>query len=230
MDKYEIILTVSTSLLSIGIAAKLAISQYFKQREYELVLKRYLEGSVDLLAATLDEQFQNYKYNWSRAYVILKQFRDLKGNFDINKVDTNLREIECSKFNLVAQYRLDVIVGSQDLWAAYQLAFAFLQSANAFIADDFLAMLKIIDGKDIPDDKRKETVDSVAKKLNEQDDEYNKYVVILKYFHDIASLLEDKKLTFKTVKNLKRNSVVLQINSEIEETYKSELPEKIKSI
>lgn len=223
MSISEILLSISVPILCIGLTARTAITQYFKQREYELVLERYLSGSIDVLAASLEEQIQNFQYNWARAFMVIKQLRDFKDNFDINKADTDLRPVEVSKFNIIAQYRLNEIVGSQAIWQVYQLSFAFLQSANAFITDDLFIMLQKRAGQIFTEKERNEIVELAEKVLREKNQELDKYLVFLQNFHEIGKIIENEKIDFKKIRELKNKDIIKEINFNLNEQFKDQL-------
>lgn len=222
METIEPLLTISVSLLGIGLTAKSAIVQYFKQREYELVLERYLSGSIDLLAASLELQMQNYRYNWGRALTVVKQFRNQKNTFDFSKIDTSLKPISVSDFNYIAQYRLGEITGSHTIWNVYQIALANLKSTNDFITDDLFMMLKSSSGKSISDKERTEKVDKAIEVLSKHSHENDSYLILIEKLHAISKMLETQKLTFKQISKMKNKDEIKSINNSLEESFKEE--------
>lgn len=223
MSIEEIIVTASVAILSVCGAAYFTVRQFFLEREYQLVKERYLEGSIDLLAAQLQEAIQSHKYNWAKSLTVLKQFRDFERNFDFEKLNICFIEVKSANFNIIAQYRLNELTGTDKFWTAYQLALAFVYSSEAFINDDFLALLRLKSGKDFTEEERKEVVALATEKLTEQNREIDKYFVIFKHFHKISKIFEQEKMTFKNIETFKDRPEVIAIVRKIEELFGAEV-------
>ena len=67
------------------VAASVGIFVYHKQKEYELVLQRYLIDCIDLICADIDYSLGLFRNNWVRCLQLLKQFRDVE--FAMNEKD-----------------------------------------------------------------------------------------------------------------------------------------------
>ncbi len=185
----QIIITISVAILSVCGAAYFTVRQFFLEREYQLVKERYLEGSIDLLAAQLQEAVQAHKYNWAKSLTVLKQFRDFKENFDFDKLKINFIEVKSSNFNIIAQYRLNELTGTDKFWTAYQLTLAFVYSAEAFINDDFLSLLRLKSGKDFSEEERNEVVALATEKLTEQNKSQSHQHFKIKYAYSLLSTI-----------------------------------------
>lgn len=223
MEINQPLFTISVSLLSIAVSARIAISKYLKEREFELVKVRYLEGSIDILASSINEQIKRHKQNWGRCLHLLKQFRELKEHFHLDKFDFKLLEIEISDFNIIAQYRLQELVGSPIFWQIYQLTFAFLASADAFMRDELAIIFAEKSGKQIPDEQRTEIVEIATKQLIYQNEECDKYFNLLKALFDLGKVLEIEKMGFKELHNLKDRDDIQKTVKDLSELFKDKL-------
>lgn len=128
-----ILLQISSIILGAALTAQLAIVTYFREREHELILDRYLEGSLDYLAADLSQVSESFQHNWARCLAILKSYRDGPDEFDLNELTTGFVEVPGSRLNIVAHHRLQTLTGSSDYWCIHQKAMAFFTTANSVI-------------------------------------------------------------------------------------------------
>ena len=62
----EIIRGVVT-LAAAGLASWVALTLYFRQKEYELIKQRYWEGGVDVVAAAVEQALGVVSHNWARS-------------------------------------------------------------------------------------------------------------------------------------------------------------------
>ncbi len=121
------------TLAAVGIGALIALRVYFRQKEYELLKQRYLEGGVDVVAAQLETSFGVVSHNVARCLEICKSFRDTGANFDLAELSRGYLVLDASKFHEVAHHRIGKLVGSQVVWERFQLALAYASSTNAVI-------------------------------------------------------------------------------------------------
>ena len=52
-------------------------STYFRQKEYEMITKIYLEEGLDSISKNVDSSLAIFRHNWWVSTVVLKHFRDL---------------------------------------------------------------------------------------------------------------------------------------------------------
>ena len=133
----DVILQQVWHCLSAALAGWFAVQTYFRQREHELILSRYLEGGIDLLAAELQRVITIFNHNWARCLSVLAAFRDLEADFDIAELQKGFIDLESSNPNVVAHHRLFTLVGTHEYWMAYQAATAFFAGANIVVVNRF---------------------------------------------------------------------------------------------
>ena len=76
----ELIFEVPRILAPFGAAVAaywLGSKAYFKQKEFELVRSRYLEGGIDRVAAQAEQALSIATHNFQHAFKILRVFRDV---------------------------------------------------------------------------------------------------------------------------------------------------------
>ena len=101
----ELVITIVAAGIGILFAAWLGSLTYFKQKEYELVKERYLEGAIDVVASEIDQTFEVSKHNWARCLNIMKAFRDEKKAFDLKELSIGFRDMELA-LHQIAHHRI----------------------------------------------------------------------------------------------------------------------------
>ena len=66
MDLCEYVFKGVVALIVALLVAQFGLTIYFRQKEHELVQKRYLEGCIDVLAGELEIAFGAFRHNWIR--------------------------------------------------------------------------------------------------------------------------------------------------------------------
>jgi hypothetical protein len=64
------------ALLTIWLGYRLGLIAYFRRKEHEQIIQRYLEQGVDLISANIDHALSVFRENWSQSLWLLKEFRE----------------------------------------------------------------------------------------------------------------------------------------------------------
>lgn len=199
---------VSMALLSAALAAWFAVITYFRQREHELILSRYLDGGLDLLAAEVQRVSETFSHNWARCLAILKSFRDMGTEFNTAELSQGFIELQSSKHNIVAHHRLLTLTGAAEYWHFYQKAMAYYTSANSVLVKEIPEVLRA----KLTSDSLEENSEEIAEKgfvvAKEQDDRSHKFVLLVAELQTLSAALECERYTFKSLKKFKRKSEV----------------------
>ena len=103
------------TLAAAGVAAWIALRLYFRQKEYELIKQRYLEGAIDIVAAEVEQALGVVQHNWTRCLNIVKTYRDENINFDVKELEKGFVDLD-SKLHRVPHHRIGNLIGSQLIW------------------------------------------------------------------------------------------------------------------
>lgn len=122
------------TLAAVGLGSFIALRVYFRQKEYELVKQRYLEGSLDLIAAHLESTLGTVSHNWARSMQICKSFRDTGQNFDLEELTKGFLDFDNSKFQQIAHHRLGALIKTQVIWGIFQSALAWANAATTYLS------------------------------------------------------------------------------------------------
>lgn len=218
----EIIQGVFTILAAV-IAIVGGIWAFFRQKEFELVQKRYLEEGVDVIIATTVNALNTHHHNWARCLEMLKSFRD---NEEMKPEELDIAgflQLPTDRFALTANYRVNQIVNSETIYHVFLLVIAFAQRACSITRDEIPVALK----KKLITDKntgtRQEMVDEAMKVLEELDEKSYRYHFFVGKLQDIAMLLEEQKFALKDIRKLKKHTTVVEAIKALEEHYKDEI-------
>lgn len=202
-----------------------ALFLYRKQKEYDLVKQRYLDGSIDILASEVDNSLGIYNHNWARCLNILKSYRDAPDLFDVNELKHGYIEYESVKFNEIAHHRLHTLTGSLVYWKIYQKTMAFITNSVSIIQHEIPDTIKAKLTTDSIQSEHAEIVEHAFNVLKELQNESFRFAEFSKELRVLSSALEQEQLSIKNIYKFKNKSVVINSINNIENTYKDDLGE-----
>ncbi|MDZ7686951.1 MAG: hypothetical protein U5O39_20010 [Gammaproteobacteria bacterium] len=215
---YGDLIGATATLVAAGIVVAGGIWAYFRQKEFELVQRRYLEEGVDIVIATLDNALNTYNHNWTRCIELLKSFRD-NPDFDPDELSRSFLTLPPDKFALTANYRLNRIIDSPVVWRAFQSAIAFAHKGCTMTRNEIPEALRAKLTTDLVAASRAELVEESEKILKELDEEYLAHHFLISKLHDIAMDFEGRKFSLKDVEKMKERPKIKQALKELEERY-----------
>lgn len=212
-----------TTLLAVLIGILGGIWAYYRQKEYELVQRRYLEEGLDVLISTAESSLNIFSHNWARSLENLKMFRDLD-DMKPADLDSGFLDLPDSRFALTANYRVNAIVGSPTVWYVFQLVISFCQYGCTVARDEIPAALKKKLAGEI-DATRKELVNEAELVLRELNTKSQRYQVFVGQMHRIAELFEKQRFRFSNVDKLRCDPVVEDVIKILEDSFADKFEE-----
>lgn len=198
----------------------LGMVAYFKQKEYEYVKIKYIDGCVETLASHYEHCLYILSNNWSRLLEVAKQYRDLGDHFDMKEIDKGFLPITDNVFNLGAQYRLQHLVNSDIFWKAGQLLLADVRSYNSTIVNDLRKGINILHLDHAEKEKKFSFCNLIEEKFKESNDGCNRHYVLLQCLYDIIREIERNRLTLKEVDEFSNNKIVEDSIKKLADEYK----------
>ncbi|ASM53901.1 hypothetical protein PNIG_a1803 [Pseudoalteromonas nigrifaciens] len=211
-------------LVAVG-AARVGIYYFFKQKEYELVKSRYLDGSVDLLLVELENGLNITSHNFTRALNIIKAYRDQEDTFDLTELKKGFIDIDKPQFHLVANHRLQILSGSGIFWSTYQLALSYILHANIMLTNEIIDVIRMKETTDKISENRDNLIEPMMQAVKAQHDEGFKYSKMIHQFQVISDLLERNEMTFKQIEGFRKKKEVIQVIEMLEKDFSKELAE-----
>jgi hypothetical protein len=181
------------------LVAWLGMYFYFRQKEHEIVKQRYLEQSVDLIAAEFESVSRSFSRNWGRALDVLKLYRDLPSeSFDPAELKSGFLDLNAFEFQRVAHHRLTNLIRSNLIWDVFQLAIAKHKAFNS------IAVMEVPQGirlhhAGMMDLSHGEFVKEATELLKPLSDESDRFALLLSTLQVIATELEQSPLRFKDI-------------------------------
>lgn len=213
------------TLVAAGLAAWVALRLYFRQKEYELIKQRYLEGAIDVVAAEVEQALGVVNHNWARCLNVMKAFRDEKSHFSIEELSKGFLDLDSSKFHRVPHHRIGNLIGSQIFWEVYQLAMAFAANSNTFITKEIPEAIRIKLTTDLIKEGPEQMVDEMFNQLQDIDKESHKFASLIRELHTLGLLLESERLSFKKLVKVSQRPDVTAISSRLKTEFSTYLPQ-----
>ena len=213
-------------IVAVLIAYFLGAAAYFRQKEYELVRKRYLEEGVDIISEEADKALGVFWRNWSRALSLLKQFRGLGSNVDRKLYSEGWVTLEPSVLATRPNYRLNLLVRDEIFYSVLQLVHAWVENANKVIVEDLCVAIKLrvegapgIQVKAKDEEINKTYMDRLLTLRNEA----QRYYQLIHHLENIAGVLEQERLSFKKLRSFHTYPVVTQGIAELKKAFHDDL-------
>lgn len=216
-----------TTLVAAFLAYLLGQRTYRRQKEYELVRSRYLDGGVDRFAANVEYALGAIRHNWARTLQILKLFRDvhLKEASDLAE-RSSFRQIEPEKIDLVAGYRVQVLTRDPVYGRAHGLLFALVNEAENFFINEVGALIRLAAKGEISVLKEPEILEHALAEAARYQAGSDRYYTLLYRLQDLGRLLERRHLTLREIDKFGEVREVKMIGSKLLELFPPEPEEK----
>ena len=211
------------TLLAVGLGSWIALGMYFRQKEYELVKQRYLEGGVDVVATQLEGALGVVSHNYGRCLQVCKSMRDAKADFDLKELDTGFLELDTSSFQQIAHHRINSLLNSDVLWMAYQLALAYATTANSRITNEMTQAIRMR----YTTDRIKQNYQSIAEimitDLTKLQDESFQYATIIRELHALSLMLEAERMNLKAIAKFHKRPAVTELVERLRSAFSKDL-------
>lgn len=215
----------SFTLAAAGLAAWIALRLYFRQKEYELIKQRYLEGAIDIVAAEVEQALGVVNHNWARCLNVIKSFRDEKTHFSIEELGKGFLDLDSSRFHRVPHQRIGNLMGSQLVWEVYQLAMAFAANSNTVITKEIPEAIRIKLSTDLIDKEPEQMAEEMFSRLQDIDNESHRFASLIRELHTLGLLLESERLSFQKLVKISQRPEVAAISSRLKTEFAADLPQ-----
>lgn len=188
-------------------------SAYFRQKEYELITKRYLEEGVDAISKDVDRSLASFRHNWWLSTVVLKHFRELGKDIRPELLDPYIIP-DTSLFELWRDYRLIELFRDDICFKVHQSLDAFVRTSYAFFQDDLGSMvrLSVKSGNEIEVtaslEQREQIVDRYFIEVEKLNQKAKRYYALLVELQNVSSLIQTERFSFKKLKKLYARSEI----------------------
>jgi hypothetical protein len=211
------------TIVAACLAAWLGVKVFLRQKEYDLVKQRYLDGGIDVVAAHQEEVIGIFEHNWFRCLQLVKMFRDNKESFDLCQLQQGFLHLDHSKFHAISHYRIQTLLQTQVFWEVYQLALAYAANANTKVTTEIPETIRMkLDSKELNADI-KDIASQCFNDLKEMNEKSHKFAILSRELEEIAGTLQTENLTFKNVLAFHEKSAVKASIERLERAFADEL-------
>ncbi|MCX7192421.1 MAG: hypothetical protein NTY60_02145 [Proteobacteria bacterium] len=212
------------TLVAVALGAFIALQVYFRQKEYELIKQRYLEGGVDVVASELESTLGVVSHNWARCLHVCKSFRDVGANFDIKEIERGFLNIDSSHFQQIAHHRISSLINSDIIWESFQLAMAYADSANSMFTKEMPETIRLRCTTDLMTQDHESMANAMLDNLRETNERGFKYALITRELHALGLMLEVEKLNIKAITKFSKRHEVQQLIERLRAAFPEQEP------
>lgn len=194
------------------LVAWFASRAYFRQKEFELVRDRHLEGGVDQLGGSFEYALGCIRHNYSRFLQVVKIYRDggLAAARELAEKNPPLR-IEASKIDLASAYRVHTLTREAAFGGALGSLFALANRAENVFVNGLDVSLQAGETDRLPAEKADKLFDAALELHREAE----RFTTVLYRLHDLGRLLERKRLSFRELDSFAGSPEVQQIREAV---------------
>lgn len=205
------------------VAYYFGVKTFFRQKEYELVQKRYLDEGIDRVSNAAEEALSVFSNNWSQSLYALKLFRDIDAKSAQEHCEKTLLPLKHTSLEVGPVYRLKALVGDDIFWEVHQLLIGVVSEANFFFMRDLGGAFKAgAEGQPlrVTRDQAFITLHQECIRLHQSVAPFYRLVGALQ---NIARALEGERFNFKAIQKFKDTEVVKQSIAELRKEFKERL-------
>jgi len=200
-----------------------------RQREYELVRKRYLDEGLDIISDHVEYAQGVFRHNWARSLSLIKNFRDAGKDTAKELYSTDFIQLDPSRFELSRNYILKELVGDNIYSKVQELMFAYVTEANSFFMYDLCQMVRMyVEGTSQLKIKstRAAIVEEFTKHTIEKEKEFRRFYSLLGELRTLSTILVREKFTFKDINEFKKKREVQLSIKRLRDKFEAELNNK----
>lgn len=207
------------TLSAVALGSYIALRVYFRQKEYELVKQRYLEGALDQISAQLESSLGAASHNWARSMQICKSFRDTGANFDLSELNKGFIDYDNSKFQQIAHHRLGSLIKTQVIWESFQSALAWANGANNMFVKEVPEAIRLRCTTSLIDVDQAAMSEKMIADMNDVHRKGFKYAHLQTALLRLSQILEGEQLSFKALSEFSSRPAVKQILNDLKNSF-----------
>lgn len=212
-------------VISIFIVYSLGKKSYFEEKEYENILKYYIDDCINALISQNEQALQITAYNWGRALKLTKYFRDMGKDTPFSLYMQGFKDLESSLSDTWRNQRLINLIGSDIYYRIQQKLFAYVLNFNSFMNDDLCSYVRIyIEGGKEVITYNQEREKAVIKYQDELRIRFNQMTPFFQFLCELQNLADEfikQRISVKNLENFKEKEFVKSHLRKMEEIYKS---------
>ncbi len=219
------VITAFSILLAALFTSLYGLRAYFKKREHEQIMKRYLEEGIDRAMVSIEHAVGVFVDNNRTVWNVVRALQQKKAGLIIEKKDYSpaFRKYEQKYFYCTPFLKIQLLVGDIVFWKSTQLLYAFVDSESMLLEKDFSIAVK-----NVIEDKKNISLEALLETTREKQTEYHKahekYLHILRELDLIAAILEkESNLTWSKLDEIKNRPDVKKSVQTLKDIFSEEI-------
>lgn len=212
-------------LLAAIIGYKFGLRTYFRKREHEQIMKRYLEEGIDRAKVSIEHAVGVFTDNNRTALSVVRALIQKEAGLRIEEKDysPSFRKYEQQYFDSIPFVKIQRLIGDTIFWKSAQLLYAFVDGKSNWFENDFRITVKnVIEGT--IDISQKALLDMTRKTLKGYFEDSKKYLYILLRLESIANILEkESNITWSKLGEFKHRSDIKNIVQTLKDKFAEDL-------
>jgi hypothetical protein len=187
--------------------ALLARYFYYRQKEFELLTKRYLEDGTEAVGASVDRSLAIWKHNWTIAQTVVGMIRH-RLEIPSELLDVKYVCPDPSDYREWADYRLVELVGDGTIHKAHQSLDAFVRTTHAYFQYELHPWAKTLakGGKDVSDILAKH-----AALMKRYEGEADRFYGLLDLLQTLSRRIERQRWSFRRLRRLSSDTEIKNV-------------------
>ena len=184
---------------------------YYRQKEFELVRKRYLDDGLDILSNQVEHALNVFHYNYERCLHILKQLRDAQRIMPREILDErNFLRLQPSAFETSRHYILRELVNDDIYHDIYQRLLAFVHDQINFFMYYLCFCVKCYICP--PEGKKAQPAEEIFRiylaEMMRRNDEVDRFYILLEELRHLSSQLSRQRFSFLNIEKFSSEDCV----------------------
>lgn len=223
IEQFLLELTKGTfTLMAVALGAGIGLYAYFRQKEYELTKQRYLEQGLDVVASAVETQLGAVSHNYARALQLARQYRENGAEIDLAELSRGFLNLDMANFHQTAHFRIGSLLNDQIVWNTFQGVMVYASTTNTLFTHEIPEAIRKL--AEMPDGQRDRKADAekMLASIRVEHDKQFKFADFTFSLHVLALLLEQTRLSRKTIAKFSFLPEVRNVVQKLHEAYSEE--------
>ncbi len=179
------------------------IKIYFKQKEYELVKKRYLEEGLDILIENVETALSLFRSNWAYSVYLLKEFKSLEKSIPRESYTGRFPQFDERIFRVRPLSRLRYLINDKIYYDAIQQLYAFVENSIAYFRIDLSNSIRLYCDTNRALKSHEEIAEIYLKEIKKIEKNSHNYYELLGSLFQLSLFIEREKFSFKQLEKFR---------------------------
>lgn len=196
---------------------------YYWRRDISITRERYLDNCIESIASNYENMFRIYRHNFSSCLSAVAEYKRDGALIPNKSYDvTRYEMIVHGTFKITDMYRIDELTNSDKLGDIIQVTtVSITHIANNMVEHVCRCIKKLVELErqhegDVNTDFSQKEVTKLFKYISDQNEEIDKFHIVLRRVHDLSEIFSKEMYIVKTLNKFSQRSDVIKIIEELD--------------